>query len=118
MLQQYDESDCLVFSSRRETWGLPMTEAKQHGLFILAADMPYAQESIGLYDGVDFFPVDDDQMLAAKMLAFNEGSLASRPTTWSPPAEPYAKDWASLIDMIANGVTSEHEPIRGVLARG
>ncbi len=72
MQQQYAESDCLVFPSRRETWGLPLTEAKEHGLAILAADLEYARESVGRYDGVKFFRVDDPQELAQYMLAFQK----------------------------------------------
>jgi glycosyltransferase involved in cell wall biosynthesis len=104
MREQYEQAQCLVFPSKRETWGLPLTEAKQHGLSILAADLPYARESVGHYDGVSFFPVDDCQLLAEKMRAFTAGQGATTPPTWSPPAAPYAKDWTALIHLITSGL--------------
>ena len=54
----YSRSSALVFPSKLETWGLPITEAKQYGLPILASDLPYAIETVGRYDGVVFINPD------------------------------------------------------------
>lgn len=100
MRRHYQKADCLIFPSRRETWGLPLTEAKQYGLTILAADLPYARESIGEYDGADFFPVDNAEDLASRMLAFTKGKLVKSKTTWQPAPHPYAADWVALVSLI------------------
>jgi glycosyltransferase involved in cell wall biosynthesis len=55
MHEQYKEASSLLFSSRLETWGLPITEAKQHQLPMLVADLLYAHETVGEYDLVSFF---------------------------------------------------------------
>lgn len=54
MAKQYDECDCLIFPSRSETWGLPISEAKALCKPILAADLPYAHETVSNYDKVCF----------------------------------------------------------------
>jgi len=104
MCIEYSRADCLVFPSRRETWGLPLTEAKALGLGILAADLPYARESVGRYARVDFFGVDDVEGLAGKILAISDGSLAFPGQDPAPPTEPYAADWPALVRMLTKGL--------------
>jgi glycosyltransferase involved in cell wall biosynthesis len=59
---QYAESSALLFPSKLETWGLPISEAKQVGLPMLIADLPYARETAGDYDKVEFIdPVNANQ---------------------------------------------------------
>ncbi|MEH6649467.1 MAG: glycosyltransferase [Motiliproteus sp.] len=55
VMQQYRQSDALVFPSKLETWGLPLTEAKSLNLPVLAADLSYARETLGQYAKVRFF---------------------------------------------------------------
>lgn len=43
----YRDADCLVMTSRCESFGLPLVEAMQSGLAILAVDLPYAREICG-----------------------------------------------------------------------
>jgi glycosyltransferase involved in cell wall biosynthesis len=104
MRTHYSQAHCLVFPSRRETWGLPLTEAKALGLDILAADLPYARESIGRYGRADFFNVDDAEQLAGKLLAVCDGTLRFAGQHPAPPAEPYAPDWAALVRLLTKGL--------------
>lgn len=68
MFQLYSsECDYLIFPSKLETWGLPLTEAKSFQIPILAADLPYAHETIGTYDNASFFDADNAIMLASKI---------------------------------------------------
>jgi glycosyltransferase involved in cell wall biosynthesis len=92
----YGQSDCLLFPSKLETWGLPLTEFKSTGKPILAVDLPYAYETIGSYDKVCFFHANDPEGLASMMEAAMHGSLELQSITAAPIAEPYAKDWAAL----------------------
>ncbi len=89
----YASTDCLVFPSKLETWGMPITEAKENGLFILASDLPYAREAIGTYDGASFFDPQDALALAEKLRAFRDGQLTD--TNWNrrPPTAPFVPDW-------------------------
>lgn len=51
----YDYSDVLIFPSKLETWGLPISEFKEFNKPILVSDLPYAKETIGNYEQVNFF---------------------------------------------------------------
>ncbi|MCQ2168662.1 MAG: glycosyltransferase [Bacteroidales bacterium] len=65
----YAGSDCFVFPSRVETWGLPISEYMQvhPGGNLLLADLPYAHETSG--GKAVFFPVCDPVALKNKMSA-------------------------------------------------
>jgi glycosyltransferase involved in cell wall biosynthesis len=51
----YSQSNCLIFCSKLETWGLPITEFKKYNRPILVVDLPYARETIGNYFFANFF---------------------------------------------------------------
>lgn len=55
----YKSNPVLIFPSKLETWGLPMSEAKSYGCRILASALPFAYETISDYDNVSFFDPDD-----------------------------------------------------------
>lgn len=100
MLGLYGQADCLLFPSRMESWGLPITEARQHGLPIFAAKMPYAYETVGTYQNVDFIDLEDDAALASKLLAFQQGRFTFEGATYSSPASPFAATWSELVSKI------------------
>lgn len=106
MATQYCEASAIVFPSKLETWGLPITEGKTQGLPLLVADLPYARETVGTYDLVSFFPAESSEVLADLMQAMIE-------QTWRPtgnhhpcPAAPFAPDWASLWGILISGLPS------------
>ncbi len=70
----YSKSDCLIFPSRLETWGLPLSEYKMFNKPIIVADLPYAHETIGNYNKVNFFEPNDKHMLAKYIVAFLENN--------------------------------------------
>jgi glycosyltransferase involved in cell wall biosynthesis len=102
MTQLYADADCLIFPSKLETWGLPITEAKLAGLPVIAADLPYAHETVGNYDRAAFVSADDPRQLAATMLKATQGLNPFHATHVDLPDQPFAKDWASLLRMVAN----------------
>lgn len=104
MVRHYEEAHCLLFPSRKETWGLPLTEARSQGLAILAADLPYAHEAVGACDAVAFFDVDDAADLASKMRAFQNGRLNFNPHRPPPPPPPFAADWGQLLRSLTDGL--------------
>jgi glycosyltransferase involved in cell wall biosynthesis len=108
----YQQSDCLLFPSRIETWGLPISEAQQHRLPMFVADLPYAKETVGAYDRVEFFDVDDDEALAAKLLAFQLGSFAFRPASMGEPQQPFVRGLPELVALLTEAcpplVTADH----------
>lgn len=104
MRDLYVTSHCLIFPSRLETWGLPITEAKQVGLPMLLADCPYAHEALGSYDRAAFFDAADHLELASKMLQFQGGTLRFAEAREVKPAKPYAQDWRELLDLLTEGL--------------
>jgi glycosyltransferase involved in cell wall biosynthesis len=96
----YGQADCLLFASRIETWGLPISEAQQHHLPMFVAALPYAKETVGTYDRVEFFDVDDDEALADKLLAFQLGSFEFRPVSMAEPQQPFVRGWPQLVALL------------------
>lgn len=67
VLEIYKRSICLIFPSKLETWGLPITEAKSFNLPIILSNLPYSHETIGIYDKVVFFNPNNSVELATIM---------------------------------------------------
>jgi glycosyltransferase involved in cell wall biosynthesis len=94
----YECSDGLIFPSLLETWGLPISEAQAHGLPMLVADLPYAHETVGSYDGVCFFDPADGASLANMMWALANGQASPGKAKFEPdPREPTLVGWEALI---------------------
>ena len=104
MAAQYREADALVFPSLLETWGLPITEAQGQGLAIVAADLPYAHETVGDYARVAWFDPSDPTALAQRLRALQDGSLAFEPAPAREIAEPFAADWPALVALLTEGL--------------
>lgn len=67
VLKQYENSDVLLFPSTLETWGLPITEYKPFDKPMFVSDLPYAKETVGVYDKVDFLNPKNPTEWAQKM---------------------------------------------------
>jgi glycosyltransferase involved in cell wall biosynthesis len=93
----YENSDCLVFPSKAETWGLPISEAKEYDKPMLLSDLPYAKETVGKYDKVCFFNPDSAKQLAALMKSFIDGILVYDKTEEIRYEEPFTHNWDELI---------------------
>lgn len=93
----YGKAACLVFPSRVETWGLPISEFKPSGKPMILADLPYAHESAAGAEQVAFFPATDEKALAAKMELAIRGNLSNFGVCMrAPVSEPFARDWDAL----------------------
>lgn len=75
VFQLYANSAALVFPSKLETWGMPLSEYKSWRRPILAADLPYARETIGTYAMAKFFPPDDPEALVESVLGVVSGTI-------------------------------------------
>jgi glycosyltransferase involved in cell wall biosynthesis len=96
----YANCDALVFPSLLETWGLPLTEGKSHRMPILAADLPYAHETVGNYDRVRFFDPNDADGLASMMLELHTGVGRFDSAEHPAPEAPFANGWKQLLDIL------------------
>lgn len=94
LFEKYEQSNCMIFPSRLETWGLPISEYKNTGKPIILSDLPYAHETIGSYSKVAFFDPGDARQLANIMKCVIDGDLYlfhnTKETTIS---EPYVSSW-------------------------
>jgi glycosyltransferase involved in cell wall biosynthesis len=96
MHELYASSDAIVFPSKLETWGLPLSEAKAYNKCILAADLPYAREAIGNYSLVSLFPVESADALAKLMADIIEARWHPTGNCAEPIQQPFASNWESL----------------------
>ena len=99
----YGLATCLVFPSRVETWGLPISEFKHTGKPMLLADLPYAHETAAGAGQVAFFPPDDALSLAALIaqIADFSGNSSLHPCKDAAvPSAPFAADWDALFKIL------------------
>ena len=92
--------DCLIFPSRMETWGLPISEAKDYGLPILVSDLPFAHETVGNYDKVKFFDCLDARSLAKIMESMIEGTIKYDSNQTQEEFKPDVSNWDDLLILI------------------
>jgi glycosyltransferase involved in cell wall biosynthesis len=100
MAEQYAQSDCILFPSLLETWGLPITEAKTLGKFLLVAERPYAHETVGNYDKVNFLNPFDASEWANNMKIMITGTLIFTGAVASDPQPPFAQNWQELLTLL------------------
>jgi glycosyltransferase involved in cell wall biosynthesis len=100
VLQEYKDTDALIFPSKLETWGLPITEFKALGKPIFAASLEYASETVGNYDKVSFFPPEDPKILADKMELAIKNKGDWQKVVQDMPAQPFTTSWDEMINFI------------------
>lgn len=98
----YKQSDCLIFPSKLETWGLPITEFKLFRKPMLVADLPYAHETVGNYKKVDFFKADDAEQLAKCMLKRIEGDQCFAGNVAIVVKRDFTQSWSELFSLLLN----------------
>lgn len=92
----YQKADVLVFPSKLETWGLPISEFKITGKPMLVVDLPYAHETVGDYEKVAFFGKTDSALLADKMHDLILGRFMPEGNSINAPEEPFVVGWEKL----------------------
>ncbi|HEV7766169.1 MAG TPA: glycosyltransferase [Thermoanaerobaculia bacterium] len=97
---EYARADALVFPSKLETWGLPLSEFRTHGKPIFAANLPYAHEALGGYPRSIFFDPDSSADLVKLLRRFHQGESLPYETPPAHTAPPFAADWNELIAML------------------
>jgi glycosyltransferase involved in cell wall biosynthesis len=100
----FNASAHLIFPSTLETWGLPLTEGKLFGNTIIAADLPYAHETLGNYKNVRYIDPQDAMTLANAMQQTIAGasiSLLKPDLQNSDPGKPLV-GWKDLFGKLLN----------------
>lgn len=96
----YQTTDCLLFTSKLETWGLPISEAKAFQLPMLLANLPYAKESVGNYEKVSFFNVDNAAELSNLIQNFVSKTIEYDGNKKINQNEFEVNNWFALFDFI------------------
>ncbi|MDP5158292.1 MAG: glycosyltransferase [Flaviramulus sp.] len=96
----YAECDVLIFPSKLETWGLPISEYKQFQKPMLVSDLAYAKETVGSYDLVRFFNPDDAKQLSELMIDSLENKLAFDTTKPIIYEQPFVHGWNDLFNTL------------------
>ncbi len=101
LFKRYSESSCLIFPSKSETWGLPISEYKQFGKAMFLADLPYSHETIGNYDKVSFFEPSNYQQLSKLMEQILENCSykfdGSKQIIYK---DPFVNNWDELVHLM------------------
>jgi glycosyltransferase involved in cell wall biosynthesis len=93
VFEYYSVADYLIFPSKLETWGLPISEFKASGKPMIVADLPYAHETVG---AVRFFDPDSPVKLAELLRSCLDQTITFERVNIPHPQAPYAKNWEHL----------------------
>lgn len=104
MKSQYSECDVVLFPSKLETWGLPISEAKAWGKPLLVADLPYSHETVGTYERISFLPSTDTSAWARAIEGVAKGDWKFGSHISAPVVAPYARDWRELWELLTQGL--------------
>ncbi len=97
----YNNTNCLIFPSKLETWGLPISEFKLFNKPMLLSDMNYAHEALGDYRQAKFFDPDNEQQLLNYMDAVIDNKLEFDINLQVIPNDPFFKNWDQLAYFLA-----------------
>lgn len=100
ILKYYNSIDCLIFPSKMETWGLPITEAKAYKKQMLLANLPYAKETCGNYENVSFFNLENPSELAKQITEIVNKSHQFQGNTYPYNTNDIIKNWKDFTTYI------------------
>lgn len=96
----YNSMDCLLFPSKLETWGLPLSEAKAYQKPILVANLPYAKETVGNYEYVSFFDSNNPNELAKLIEQFVNKTIQYQGNSFTFDESLVLHNWQEMFDYI------------------
>ena len=96
----YQLAGVLIFPSKLETWGLPISEFEMFQKPIFAADLEYAHETVGSYDKVHFFHPHDAAALANLIKQYIDGTLVYEPHENEKPKGIVSHTWQELFKIL------------------
>ena len=101
LMRYYNKVETVVFPSKIETWGLPITEAKELRKKIILINLPYAHETLGDYENVFFFDPNSSRELEEKMeLVIKGENIKFDGNIEKNIEEPYCNNWKELFEII------------------
>lgn len=111
MAELYSNSDIILFPSKLETWGLPISEAILFNKPLLVADLKYARNTVGGYKICSFIDPDEIDHWRQKMIYCYENkenleSLFNHDSVFSCTEIKYLRvnSWKKLFSYLIEGV--------------
>lgn len=99
----YESVDCLVFPSKVETWGLPVSEFMPTGKPMLLADLPYAHETAAGSGKTAFFDLSTPETLKRQIKRLLDGDTSFlAPVRATEIGVPNAYSWEELFGLLLN----------------
>lgn len=100
VFEMYNKVDALIFPSKLETWGMPITEFKRFNKPIFLSDLKYGHETIGDYSKVKFFNHNEPEMLADRIIDFISNNIKFDSHISQIINDPYVKSWENLFNVL------------------
>lgn len=103
LLKYYSTINCLVFPSKVESWGLPISEFAPYEKPMLLADMPYTKETAVGSKSTAFFDPESPDQLATYMKRLIKGDTSFlKPIPTAAINDPVVYTWDGLFDKLLN----------------
>lgn len=97
----YASVNCLIFPSRIETWGLPISEFANYNKPMIIADLPYAYETAAGSNLTAFFQIGQTEDLADKMYSLlNNNFNQFHSIRKNSISDPCATTWNDLFKIL------------------
>ena len=96
MVKEYSNCDVVVFPSKLETWGLPITEAKSLDKPIIVSKLDYSKETVGEYEKVIFLDPTDINSWSDAIKSFVSHTQTYHGSLGITPDSPYTQDWPAF----------------------
>ena len=96
----YGKVAALIFPSKLETWGLPMSEFSATGKPIFASNTEFCRETLSNYSNAAFFMPDDAIGLSKILKKFIGKGEFFPDSTIFQNEEPYVDDWEALFKFL------------------
>lgn len=100
VFKYYSKVECLIFPSKLETWGLPISEFKIYNKPIILSELEYAHETVGEYDKCLFFNPDSEKELEKQMLKIINKEDKFTKNKKIEESNLYAKHWEDLFKIL------------------
>lgn len=100
VFEYYSKVECLIFPSKLETWGLPISEFKQFNKPIILSELPYAHETVGDFDKCLFFNPNSAEELKNQMLKILNKENKFNENKKEINKELYAENWKELFKIL------------------
>lgn len=101
----YATTDCLLFPSKLETWGMPLTEFQNYDHPIIVSSLEYAHETINGFKKGKFFNPDDALELAQCMENAIRNELIFDKPESNTSRLPDTNNWHELFNLLLKPVS-------------